>query len=247
MPDIAWNSHWWGDHYHWKTGGEEWSDPWGGSEAQWFGSIYPRLHRFLPAKSILEIAPGFGRWTRFLIPNSSRYVGVDLNQKCVDACRRIFCKRGFFGPSHPRFIKNDGLSLSGVKSNSCDLVFSFDSLVHADLEILQTYIPEIIRVLSPAGVAFLHHSNLLAFGGTIGQPHARSLTVSADNVASTIHDCGGSVLIQEIISWESEHIMFDCLTLFGRRRADIKPVRIENPRFMDEASIIRDFQAPWSK
>jgi hypothetical protein len=27
---------------------------WGGSEPQWFGSLYPRLHRFLPARAILE-------------------------------------------------------------------------------------------------------------------------------------------------------------------------------------------------
>jgi SAM-dependent methyltransferase len=241
MPDLAWNSAFWDGQYDWKTGGEEWSEVWGGSEPQWFGSLYPRLHRFLPAKTILEIAPGFGRWTKFLIPNSSRYIGVDLSQACVDACRRIF-----FNVRQATFVKNDGTSLPGIKNSSCDLVFSFDSLVHADLGILQAYVPEIIRVLAPSGVAFIHHSNLLAFNGSLGQSHGRSLTVSANNVARAVELAGGSVLIQEVINWGSEH-MLDCLTLFGRRSANSKTARVDNPRFMDEAFIIRDFQALWSK
>jgi SAM-dependent methyltransferase len=243
MPDLSWNTAFWNGNYDWKTGGEEWSEAWGGSEAQWFGSLYPRLHRFLPAKSVIEIAPGFGRWTKFLIPNSSEYIGIDLSQECVDACRHIFGERTF--SKHVSFLKNDGLSLIGVKNASCDLVFSFDSLVHADLEVIQSYIPEIVRVLSSDGVAFVHHSNLLPFNGSLGQPHARSLTVSADIVASVIESAGGSVLVQEIINWGGEH-MHDCLTLFGRHRAHAKSIRIENPRFMDEALIIRDFQAAWS-
>ena len=60
MPDLNWNKTVWGSTYGWQAGGEEWSETWGSSEAQWFGSIFPRLHRFLPARQILEIAPG---WT----------------------------------------------------------------------------------------------------------------------------------------------------------------------------------------
>jgi SAM-dependent methyltransferase len=245
MPDLAWNAAFWNRHYDWKTGGEEWSEAWGGSEAQWFGSIHPRLHRYLPAKSVLEIAPGFGRWTKFLIPNSARYIGVDISQECVDACWRIFQQRDFFF-ERVSFLKNDGLSLVGIKSGSCDLVFSFDSLVHVDFEIIESYVSEILRVLAPDGVAFIHHSNLFAFNGAIGQPHVRSLTVSADNVAQTVNAAGGSVIIQEVINWGGEH-MHDCLTLFGRRRANVESIRLENPRFMEEASIIHNFQAYWSK
>src|SRR6266550_6857049 len=52
--------------YDWKDAGEEWSAPWGTSAAQWFGAILPRVRAFLPAETILEIAPGFGRWTYYL-------------------------------------------------------------------------------------------------------------------------------------------------------------------------------------
>jgi hypothetical protein len=54
VPDLNWNKTVWGSTYGWQAGGEEWSETWGSSEAQWFGSIFPRLHRFLPARRILE-------------------------------------------------------------------------------------------------------------------------------------------------------------------------------------------------
>ena len=239
MPDIAWNVAVWDGGHNWDAGGEEWSVSWGGSEPQWFGSLYPRLHRFLPTRTILEIAPGYGRWTKFLIPNCKRYIGVDLSQECVDSCRRIFSN-----VRRATFIKNDGLSLYGIKDRSCDFVFSFDSLVHADAEIIESYIPEILRILSRTGAAFIHHSSMLGIPCSPEQQkeHYRSLTVSADSVARGVAAAGGGVMIQEIVNWSSG---WDCLTLF-RRTPNSNPVRIHNPRFSDEAVLIRASQAAWS-
>src|SRR6478672_13346534 len=52
--------------YDWREAGEEWSQPWGNSAAQWAGTIFPRIRECLPAGTTLEIAPGFGRWTHYL-------------------------------------------------------------------------------------------------------------------------------------------------------------------------------------
>jgi hypothetical protein len=93
--------------------------------------------------------------------------------------------------------------------------FSFDSLVHADDAVLAAYIPQILRKLSSVGVAFLHHSNLFEFKGTLGDQHGRSRSVSADLVAALIGDSGGRVLVQEVVNWGGEHLI-DCLTLFAR-------------------------------
>ena len=56
----------------------------------------------------------------------------------------------------------DGSSLRGVGDESVDLVFSFDSLVHADAMTMDAYVGECARVLRNDGVAFLDHSNLAA-------------------------------------------------------------------------------------
>ena len=77
MPRLDWNIHQWDGEYNWELKGEEWSSSWGSSEAQWFGSLYPRLHKYFPAARILEIAPGFGRWTRFLLDYCDDYTGID--------------------------------------------------------------------------------------------------------------------------------------------------------------------------
>jgi SAM-dependent methyltransferase len=242
VPDLNWNNAFWGVDYDWHTGGEEWSEAWGGSEPQWFGSLYPRLHRFLPARRILEIAPGFGRWTRFLLPACEEYVGIDLSAKCVDACRELFA-----ATKHAKFFKNDGQSLEAARDASFDLVFSFDSLVHAEIEVIESYVPEILRKLSPPGVAFIHHSNLFAYGDSIGSPHARGKSVSADKVTKLVERHGGKVLVQEVINWGGEHL-HDCFTLFARGAAypTAETVLLKNPRYMEEAFVIRNFQSGYA-
>src|SRR5690606_9267209 len=187
MPDLSWNTSLWGDNYGWEEAGEEWSVPWGGSEAQWYGSLFPRLHRLLPASSILEIAPGYGRWTRFLLPNCERYLGIDLHASCVEACRNRFSNA-----SHARFASNDGLSLAAAPDASFDVVFSFDSLVHAEIDVLQAYVAEILRKLKPGGTAFIHHSNYAQSQLVEGQnDHSRAHSVSASAVADLVSVHGG--------------------------------------------------------
>ena len=40
---------------------DEWSASFGDTEALWYFVLSPRVHRFIPAPTILEIAAGFGR------------------------------------------------------------------------------------------------------------------------------------------------------------------------------------------
>ena len=90
MPSVKDNLKKWTAEYDWATQGEEWSTAWGGSEAQWFGAIFPRIHAFLPTDTVLEIAPGFGRWTHYLRNWCQRLIVVDLAENCITACRQRF-------------------------------------------------------------------------------------------------------------------------------------------------------------
>jgi SAM-dependent methyltransferase len=250
MQDTNWNQRLWDGSYDWAAQGEEWSAVWGGSEPQWFGAIYPRLHRVLPASSILEIAPGMGRWTKFLLPLCRNYVGVDISLECIRGCQEIFA-----GASHARFVHNDGFSLSEVEDHSFDLVFSFDSLVHVEFDVLKSYIPQILQKLSERGVAFLHHSNLGSLDSNLGalgtgfaNTHHRALSVSQQNIEDLIVESGGRVIIQEVIDWSAGEIPQDCLTMFAKDTGQqTEPVHLHNLRFMEESDIIREFQAPYSR
>lgn len=244
MPDLAWNKKCWDGNYDWTGRGEEWSQAWGGSEAQWFGCLYPRLHRFLPAGNLLEIAPGFGRWTRYLIEYvQGQYTGIDLSQACID-----YCKERFSEFNNTTFLTNDGLSLDRIQDGLFDLVFSFDSLVHAKLDVHQAYIPQILAKLNKNGVAFIHHSNWAKSGSTKKNTHHRAEDVSAAAYAKVVQNAGGHVMLQECLNWGTEE-MIDAFTVFCRADRDVLPetLLIENGDFMREANIIRDVQSGYTK
>lgn len=244
MPDLSWNKSQWDSDYDWTGRGEEWSQAWGSSEAQWFGSLYPRLHRFLPVQNLLEIAPGFGRWTRYLLDYvQGDLVGVDLSQECVESCRQRFADR-----ENVEFLTNDGLSLDAVEDGRFGMVFSFDSLVHADLDVHQGYVPQLLNKLDRNGVAFIHHSNWAGAGAEPPNTHYRGEDVSAAAYAEIVTQAGGHVLVQECVNWGSV-AMIDTMTLFCRGDRERLPatVRIENPQFMAEAAHIRDVHHTYTK
>jgi len=174
MPTTEENLKKWDIEYNWTMHGEEWSRYWGDSKKQWNAMIYPKIEKYLKNTwTILEIAPGYGRWTAYLTLFCKKFYGVDLSPSCVE-----FCKERFNDEMH-EFYTNDGKSLEMIPDNSCDFVFSFDSLVHVEIDVLFMYLTQIYNKLKDGGTAFLHVSNL---GGTtplIEQPpHWRARTTS---------------------------------------------------------------------
>ena len=152
MPSVEENLRVWDQSYDWTQEGNEWSAAWGGPEAEWFGTIFPRIHGFLPNGTILEIAPGFGRWTHYLKDYCDKLILVDLSEKCIEACRRRFSSS-----SHITYHVNDGRSLEMIADKSVDFVFSFDSLVHAEADVLEAYLIQLGRKLKLKGTGFVHH------------------------------------------------------------------------------------------
>jgi 2-polyprenyl-3-methyl-5-hydroxy-6-metoxy-1,4-benzoquinol methylase len=212
MPNISWNINAWNNKYDWKGQGEEWSACWGSSFSQWLTTIYPRIGCFFPAESVLEIAPGFGRWSRFLIQGSSVYRGVDISEKCIEAC-----KARFENAAHAKFFVNNGKSLDLISDMQYNFVFSFDSLVHVEMDVLQEYIRQIINLLAPNGVAFLHHSNFGMYAdGAANNRHARATSVTAASVEKVIVEQGGHLLTQETLTWGEKNVLNDCFSLFAR-------------------------------
>lgn len=247
-PSLEWNKANWDGAHDWSTRGEEWSEPFGSSATQWHATLHPRLHPFLPARKILEIAPGHGRWTQFLLPYAGEsYRTVDISTQCADFCRDAFAGR------HPDFASraNDGMSLACVEEHRYDLVFSFDSLVHVSLDVMRSYCRQILdRLLADDGVAFLHHSNRAAYDRRAPfsrKPrHGRDPGVSAENVAECIEQNGGRILLQEIFDWRGTPAL-DSITLFGKKGAPAEnaPPRITNNRFMQAAAYARECIEPY--
>lgn len=254
MPTIEENIEEWGSRYGWSRQGDDWSQPFGGSERLWWGIVHPRIMAFLPAGHILEIAPGHGRMTQFLLGSCGRLTAVDLNASCIAACRDRFA-----GVAHLECHVNDGRSLDMVADRSIDFAFSFDSLVHVDADVMGAYLQELGRALAPDGVAFLHHSNagavlqpitrltdewsVPALGGRISRRlnrNWRSAEVSAEVVAALATGAGLRCVVQESVNWLAR-LPTDCFSTITRvgSRWDQAPRIVRNLSFMREAARLR--------
>ena len=254
MPSVAENRDKWTKH-DWTRGGHEWS-PGGtaeGTDLLWWRSILPRLHAWLPAGTLLEIAPGLGRWTSYLSGHCARLIGVDVTQHCVDVCRGRFASR-----PGAEFHLNDGESIPMLADASIDLAFSFDSLVHVERDQVQAYLFELARTLKPGGAAFLHHSNLGAYAEAssdripdwVTKRHWRAASMSASAFREGSRAAGLRCVSQEVINWigrgaradrfrlpGGDIALTDCISIVVKpadRQPD-PPTRLHvNRRFVDE-------------
>lgn len=253
MVSVKQNKNWWAA-YDWDRAGDEWSGPWGGADAQWHASLWPRVRHYLPAGNVLEIACGYGRWTHFLKDHCDLLTAVDLAENCVVACRERFA-----GDERLRFAATDGRSLPDIADVSIDFAFSFDSLVHVDTATIASYLAELARVLRPDGVAFIHHSNLGGYGrryelagrmrklpgalrraGLLEYAHMRDQSVTAAFVAAEAHRAGLRCIGQEIIPWLTRRTFIDCISVMvPARSARVRPNRVVHNRdFAREAASI---------
>jgi len=252
MPSVEQNLELWNKEYDWSGHGDEWSNPWGGTDRMWRNSILPRIRQFLPAKTILEIAPGHGRCTQFLKGYCEHLMIVDLSPRCIEACRERFA-----GDSHISYYVNDGKSLEMIPDRSVDFVFSFDSLVHVQADVMESYVRQLAVKLKPTGAGFIHHSNFGAYGGIssfarllkrfgpVGKkfqessfaihPVWRGDDMTAELFNDFCEKYGLYCVHQELINWANRRYLIDAISTFV---AASKPgmVRVvkRNPHFMEE-------------
>jgi SAM-dependent methyltransferase len=147
----------WDNEKNWTEGGHEWSSQFGTTEDLWNKHLFDDLKEFRN-KKILEIAPGHGRITQFLLILAKELIVADLNPNCIKKTKEKL------GDHVSKYFVCDGKSLPFIADESQDLVFSYDSFVHMHKNVIDDYLSEINRVLVDGGKGIIHHSNLL--GGT---------------------------------------------------------------------------------
>lgn len=149
MPTPLWNIRAWtsnlatwsenpvGHHY-----GDQWGDP---EELPALAAVRDRFARpfAAPERTALEIGPGGGRWTQYLLP-CARVVCVDLNPEMFPTIRQRFPDA-----DHLEFVQTSGTDLPGVAEASVDLVFSFGTFVHLDPELVDGYLASVVPTLRP--------------------------------------------------------------------------------------------------
>ena len=252
MATLEDNKNMWELDVVWKYGGEQWSMAWGGPRMQWYGSIMPRIHRYIPANTILEIGSGYGRFSQFLKDYAENLILVDISEKGIEAC-----KSRFSDEKHIYCFVNDGKSLDMIHDNSVDFIFTHDALVFVEEDVMAEYIRQFAKKLTKDGVAFIHHSNLGAYWSfsnlshkttkllqkinILEEDHWRARSVSAEKVKEMCHEFGLESITQEPVVYFTKKTFVDCYSVLVHKDSKWfqEPKIFRNRSFMKEAENLR--------
>ena len=184
---------------------------------QWEKIIWPIISQE-DFTAVLELACGHGRNTDFLRRYASSIDLVDVNEHCVEACRKRFgselenCKF--------RYHLTAGNGLPMIPSASITFGYSWDSMVHFDKLVVRDYVVEFARILKPGGTAFLHHSNYgaIAPDSDWAKNHGNRSDMTAALMQQYAEDAGLELKFQRLSGradgWGLDNL--DCLSLLKR-------------------------------
>jgi len=149
--------------------------------------------------SALEIGPGGGRWTRYLLGFGRLYV-VDYYAEVIDELRRNYNK------PHMEFIKNNGTDFPAVGDQSIDYLFSFGAFVHLDVPLIEGYLTNMRRVLKPGGNAVIHYSDKTKIMAQLNTSFSEN---TPETMRSMVSAAGFVILEEDVTSmWHSSVIRF---------------------------------------
>ena len=104
------------------------------------------------AESAVEIGPGGGRWTRYLLDFEKLYV-IDYHAEVLDELKKNLKKPNM------EFVKNNGTDFPGVKERSIDYLFSFGTFVHLDTHLIGAYLTNMKPILKPEANVVIQYSD----------------------------------------------------------------------------------------
>jgi SAM-dependent methyltransferase len=159
MPTNEWNKGWATNLAQYNRGEikcKHYGDQWGDPEIQ--SHLTQVVNRFIKPfvdQSViaLEIGPGGGRWTQYLLSCKKIYC-VELNPEMF-----AYLKKRFSGKKHIRYIQTSGSDFPGVPEQSIDFAFTFGTFVHLDFDIIRNYIRNMTRIMRHNGNISIQFSN----------------------------------------------------------------------------------------
>lgn len=209
--------------------------------ADWKAGVMARFMPLFPRRgTILEIGPGHGRWSEFLIGHADLLVLCDIAPNCLDACRRRLTGRGRLRTHLAR-----AADLPADLTAAVDAVWSFDCFVHLSPEDCRHYLGEIARVLRPGGVAVLHHAGR-GSGGLLRRAVRRcmpwrrgSTSLGATRAAVTDHGWRSAVSRADVRAWaRAAGLTVVRQESWWRWQSPRGRVRIGVPRFGDCITVL---------
>ena len=148
-----------------------------------------------PEHTAVELGPGGGRWTRYLLGFKEIYA-IDYHQELLDEL-----KRNYAHYSHIHFIKNSGNDFPGVAAKSVDFVFSFGVFVHLDLDIIKAYLANMRAILKPRANVVLQYSDSNKILARMNKGFSEN---DPEKMRSAVKEAGYTILEEDLTSlWHS--------------------------------------------
>ncbi len=176
-------------------------------DQQWSNLIWPVIlnENFTVT---LDFACGIGRNTQKLLAIAQKVYALDVNSEAIDKCVERFADR-------PEVVcmLGDGRTLSTIQDETVTFVYSFDAVVHFDIDLISGFLTEFKRVMVPGATAFIHHSNL-GSGGYATNKGGRG-NASAATFKEACERIGLDCFYQRSMDWAGERNS-DCLSIFRK-------------------------------
>ena len=172
-------------------------------------AIAPYINK---ADTVLEIGVGGGKTAALLLKHCQQLVVADISSHMLQATRNRL------GDENISYIKLDGLSLDNIPSETIDVCFCYDTMVHIEPRDIYNYLTQIPRVMRGKRLCLFHHSNILTPLGwqkflndyphnLLGRRDGTAFSVMTDSIMEKfLYN-----LNYEIIHKETELVPRDCI------------------------------------
>lgn len=129
-------------------------------KAPFYPELYALIQKYIRPyvrsdSVVLEIGPGGGRWTRYLL-NAKQIILVDIVSDFFEYLQQRF-------PDHAAkftFYQPKAHDLHAIADRSVDYLLTFDAFVHIEPDGIREYLHEIARVLKPGAIAVIHYGDI---------------------------------------------------------------------------------------
>ena len=147
----------------------------------------------------LEIGPGGGRWTRYLLGFDKLYV-VDYYAELLAEFRKHFRQPNIIA------VQNNGTDFPGIEAESIDYVFSFGTFVHLDVELIEAYLRNLRPIIRPGADVVIQYSDKTK---TMAQLNPGFAETTPDLMRQMITDAGYRILDEDLTTlWHSSVVRF---------------------------------------
>lgn len=156
----------------------------------------------LPNTIVVEIGPGGGRWTCYML-NAKQIYAVDYHQEILNEIKSNF------DATNITYIKNNGDDFPNIQDRSIDFLFSFGTFVHLDVDIIDRYLANMKLLLK-------HESNVVIQYSDKTKPLGKNNKAFSENDPNKMRELilshGYSIYEEDVKTmWHSSIVRFGLL------------------------------------